>query len=261
MMSTETASGSLHFKLDGGDLTRLVREIWADDQQPERAMRILEVATIPPMTYEQRLSVVCGSQRLGGDELGMELAPDDATHTDMGNALTLERVMARLRADQERGLDALQMLSQTTYIVSSEYGMVEIPLRRLDDYKNDRINIDDIVHRCLTNQETLDAPSVRFKRAEILDEPPEPPPPPEVAEKITQGIGWLTPEGRFYACEYAHHNLTARALGHEDEQPLQKMGWIKLTKDVQIQGDRPATQAQLNRMFDFFNELPWWARE
>lgn len=42
-------------------------------------------------------------------------------------------------------------------------------------------------------------------------------------------IGWLSPDGIFYGCDYSSHGSQAIYVHHMSEGDLEKNGWIKLT--------------------------------
>jgi hypothetical protein len=256
-MNSSTAP---HFSIDGDYLTNLVRSMWADDQNPEKALAVLE-SGFPEMPYSQRLSIVCGSKRLVGDEQGIELVDDDATHTEAGTLLSLASVLRSLRQAAEEGADALQLLSDTTIKVPSKRALVAIPLRRLRDYKAGKIDLEDMLYR----QVSAWPPEVPTPRpaAPILEKEVEEDLPPAIPEaKITGDSGWLSPEGKFYPCRFMQHTALARALGHEDEQPLTRWGWVRLSMGhPPLPGDRPATQKQLDLLFDHLGKLPFWAED
>jgi hypothetical protein len=43
--------------------------------------------------------------------------------------------------------------------------------------------------------------------------------------------GWLSPSGKFYGCDYRNHAIQALLVHHKKEDELEKLGWIKITRD------------------------------
>jgi hypothetical protein len=84
--------------------------------------------------------------------------------------------------------------------------------------------------------------------------------------------GWLSPDGKFYKCEWMEHIWMARVLlysmfGEEarrsDEGRLEKMGWMKISQGTTFPPPgQYATTRQRNLVFDYFAEqdkpLPFW---
>jgi hypothetical protein len=254
-MSTAT-----HFGITGDYLTNLVRSLWADDQEPEKALAVLE-SGFPEMGYSDRLAIVCGSQRLVGDEHGMELEDDDTTHTELGNSLSLTSLLRRLRLKAAAGNDAEDLVRGHTKHVASKQGLVEIPIRRLRDYNEGKIDLEDMLYRQVSTwppEERAPSPPTPEPREETEEELP-----PVVPQaKITGDSGWLSPDGKFYPCGYMKHTGLAMALGHEDEQPLTRLGWVRLSMGhPPLPGDRQATQKQIDLLFDHLGKLPFWVKE
>ena len=84
--------------------------------------------------------------------------------------------------------------------------------------------------------------------------------------------GWLSPDGKFYPCQWMEHIWVARVLlydmfGEEgrdkDEGKLEDMGWIKISQGNAFEPPRRrATTRQRNLVFDYFAEqgkpIPFW---
>lgn len=50
--------------------------------------------------------------------------------------------------------------------------------------------------------------------------------------------GWVTPQGKFYGCEYNFHNMQARLLHKHYEDELEKLGFIKITHEINNTGKK-----------------------
>ena len=81
-------------------------------------------------------------------------------------------------------------------------------------------------------------------------------------------IGWLSPDGHHFACEFAEHSWFAYDILGVDEDDLEAAGWVKITNAL---GDRtyfffPAspfiklTQEQIRWLSDHDFEIKEWDR-
>lgn len=74
--------------------------------------------------------------------------------------------------------------------------------------------------------------------------------------------GWLTPDGKFYNCEYISHieTILALKLGLNSIK-VEKLNWVKIQNGEAINADR-LNQKQIDLLFDWhFNrsdEIPWY---
>ena len=84
------------FNITGEVLTNIARTLWADDQQPEKAQRLLRQA-LPDMDEGDVLSILTGSKKLVGNTKGILLEPDQTIKTSLGNSLTIDKIMKRFR--------------------------------------------------------------------------------------------------------------------------------------------------------------------
>lgn len=90
--------------------------------------------------------------------------------------------------------------------------------------------------------------------------------------EITQGCGWLSPEGWFYPCDFAQHEFLAQKLGSHQHK-MDETGWIKVAKDASgtqhlfgFTGKaRFPTVIQKKLVIDFCEltqtKLPWFMEE
>lgn len=102
---------------------------------------------------------------------------------------------------------------------------------------------------------------------------------PIVAGLDQWGSGWVSPDGRFYRCDWTQHDIAAEKLleinvPHGDQgnlagpygvHRLEMMGWLRLTKDGGVcvfDGMKNPTEAQLARLVDIalaaFNAAENW---
>ena len=86
--------------------------------------------------------------------------------------------------------------------------------------------------------------------------------------KLIAEMGWVLPDGKFYAClTKMEHIWLASQFGLTETQ-AEQAGWVKITEDFVgarfiHQGKIPATQKQINTVFDWCEKhkakLPEWA--
>lgn len=246
-MSTDT----VHFTVDGDFITDTARRLWAEEDEPEKALRILRC--MHGITEGQILDVLEGRSKLVGDsDSGIKLEPD--THTGK----TAEQLFAKMRAERDEARDEradfAQMASGETVIVPSHDGAREIPRRKArpfmdtgagrlhEDYEfddraeelpkgknkqpkklhiyrslRDRFRASDtaaaVAKRGITETgETEEEKAAREERAwEAAREAAKKALTP--TETITSTTGWLSPEGLFYPVLYGEHGKVAWALG------------------------------------------------
>lgn len=242
------AKGTLCFHIHGEDFTRLVRSMWADEQEPERALRVLE-GGLPDMGFEDRLSVLTGRKKLVGDSRdgGLGLEKDSATKSPHGNLLTIESVIGAFRSQ----IDSLEENQRTV-----------LDAWREEEGAKERQRIREEVEIRKELQEE------RVARMQEEADNAEPREPPKGARKITGQSGWLSPDGKFYACGYMEHISMADEL-NRNEGTLEELGWIKIQGGTAIspggfRRDLPATQSQVDLLFDWYTargeELPYWLK-
>ena len=94
---------------------------------------------------------------------------------------------------------------------------------------------------------------------------------PKTADITKHDSGWLSPDGKFYACEYSGHENLAADLGKGGKE-LEALGWIHISmgglmgppiRALMRNTEKEVTQAQINKIFDYCEatkmELPEWA--
>ncbi|MFW6026047.1 MAG: hypothetical protein ACOCRX_06865 [Candidatus Woesearchaeota archaeon] len=52
-----------------------------------------------------------------------------------------------------------------------------------------------------------------------------------ILDDKTQRTGWLSPEGKFYGCNYYNHSKQAEYLLKQSELQLEKQGWCRLSNE------------------------------
>lgn len=216
------------FVITGDFITRQARAFWADDNQPERAIRLL--GDIEGLTMDQTIGILEGSLKLTGDSSsGIDLEPDKH------EGKKLLDVIVELRKELNDAKDDLadwnQMALGDTFIAGSPTGARVVPLRRESKSRPGRLaeglEFSDLIEdegregRPIRVWKERESPLPRRALASIKaiggydldDEPEEKRPPPKGENKITSDTGWLSPDGKFYPCKYGGHNDLAARLG------------------------------------------------
>jgi hypothetical protein len=273
-------SGSLCFTVTGEFITKISRTWWADEDRPEKALNILREA-FPDMKEADRLCIVTGSKKLTGDStVGCNLIDDDATVSECGNTLTLDRMIARFRLREDENADYMQLATGDTAKLASPHGLVEVPSRRTELRTNawgrrepvlkDGVDLESIPYREIG----VSSPATPATPA-TPTAPAEPRPISRLKPKSLSSIpkdaedGWLSPGGKFFTCGVMEHILLADDLGATQGE-LEKRGWLSLSAGkihapYRSLDGAAATQAQLNRIFDWClarkEDMPYWAKE
>lgn len=253
---------TVHFVVEGEFLTNLARQLWADEGEPGKALNIL-TAAFPTMKRSDIFAIIVGEKKLIGDSSkGCELVTDDATESSFGNSLSLEVVLSHFKEKLEDREDWIQMATGNTFKTASPEGLVAIPSRRRKAYRDGKITLDGIPYKKI---DTYIPESIRTLKSDPipLDTVPDPKPKPKYT--IDYLHGWLSPDGKFYSCEYMGHIRLADLLGF-DEPQLEKQQWIKIQSgDCVAPESGYPSQSQRDLLFDWYRarneELPWWLKE
>jgi hypothetical protein len=256
-----------HFKITGETFTLLARARYADDGEPGKAVALLEAA-FPEMEPAVRMAILTGSKKLVGDEHGMELEDDHATHTEAGTPLDLTRTVSHLRQELDKYRDAaadlIAMQTGDTALIGTETGAVLVPRRRERGIHSGKISWKDVHHRAY---ESNPFPKLRPGKPESsVPSPPIQSIKVDPQPKITSNNGWLSPDGTFYPCGYSEHLVLAEAMCYDPTQ-IGNSGWVKICRfeilsesgqpeDTALPGTHPPTQAQIDRVFDWLGYLP-----
>ncbi len=229
-----------HFTVTGEFITQQARSFWADEDEPDRALGLMRM--LIGISDSQIMDVLEGRAKLTGDStVGVGIEPDNVklpTLADVVSQLKRERDEAK-----DLAADLLQLTNGDVEMVSSPTGRRIVPLRKTSRNSRscavlkDGYEWADCENR---NPEDKEPPvwrqfdEERYSRKfdstalaqppEPLPSPPEPPRiPPKPDDKITSNTGWLSPDGKFYGCNYSGHNTL---MWHLNESPG---GWIKVS--------------------------------
>jgi hypothetical protein len=279
----------VHFTVTGKFLTQHARQLWADENEPARAVDLLLNGLIGiEMTHV--IDILTGRSKLEGDSTkGIDLVGDGSTLSPCGQPLpTLIEVLNRSKQEtiqaKRRGDDLLKLENNEGVTMASPKGLVMVSKQTRDEIGKGKIEWEDVwtnrVYRQLTLfEEAYVKHTVKPKASLFLNEEDEPElPPPIFHSKIVTDTGWLSPDGRFYPCGWREHIYLAdrisRHLNPEESEPviggwehrLEQRGWIKFSgRDGIFKLDQPATKRQNDRILEWclgegkgLTELPYW---
>lgn len=216
-------SGALCFKVQGEFVCARARNLWAEGEGV-KAINVL-VKGIVGMGEGLSIEILCGRKLLTGWNSKLTLIDDDADTDDRG--LPLPKSAAHLLLKKDDDLKA--------------------------EKADHRKTIDELLlGRSRRGSERL-IPNVPTR---VEDDPPPPPPSPTIVY-LDWSSGWLSPDGKFYGCQYQGHRYLASNLDQEGERGLELKGWLKLQsnkwwepwKYQEAGGKIP--QAQLDVLFDW----------
>jgi hypothetical protein len=230
-----STAGVLHFRIQGEWITEKCRNLWAEGEAT-KALNIL-VDGVHGMTEAIALEILCGRKKLSGWDSKIRLVNDNAKVDDRG--IPLPKSVAHLFKKKDRQLQSAMEDHQET------------------------------VKKVLEQREEENAEAFRdaarpFSRSmrraaeerKAEEEKPFEPPQPTTAWGMYRS-GWLSPDGKFYGCEYTGHRSLVSDLDKGGERALEETGWIKLSvghwfspwKFLEANGK--ITQAQLDTLFDW----------
>lgn len=268
-----------HFVVHGEDLTRIGRQMWADEREPARALRLL-LDGLQGIDLQQAIDVLTGKAKLTGSNSRVRLVRDDADTSPCGQpfpslieAFDHERKRSEMAERDSR--DAVVLLAHDTVMMASPGGRREVSMETAHELERGRITWEDVrvfrdcsyMEVARARQDETGGPPPPLQEAPVDDpwqQPPSEEPPPESYPAITQDTGWLSPEGRFYPCSYYEHDSIAHRLG-KSRWDLDRLGWVVLAGSEGIhRGNIEVTQAQRDLVFDWCTsrkqELPYWMR-
>lgn len=246
----------LHFSITGEFITEQARSFWSEENDPRRAFDLLR--GMDGITDGQIIDVLSGKKKLIGDSnVGVELVDDDH------EGLSIEELLGSMQ-DQIANLkdelaDRIAMAADDTVIVASPMGRCKVPYRKTqpasgfqsfrvlkDGWKFEgQVGEGKILEVFKYVDENFDSMFVKSKNIvdmgalagsqrpieEDTDEDEAKPVPPDPQSSITTDTGWLSPEGKFYPCEYGDHARTLWSLDLCDGPHLHGIdrdGWVKL---------------------------------
>lgn len=249
----------LVFTVKGKFLVNLARQLWADENNPEKAVNILKSA-FPDMGDALIFAVLTGDKTLRGDsDVGIDVIDDNATLSPCGNPLGLEEVFGRFQKHSEDMKNQLQFVAGMVAFVPSPKGPVVVPRRCTErNLTNgvcslkDGIDLEDIPHRKATKHDRRNA--LLASEKEKTSWAPLP-----ATNGITTNNGWLSPKGKFHPCGYGEHlklacHLAGTANGERD---LEQQNWVKVQENQFLwdySGRFRPTQRQLDAVYDWCRE-------
>ena len=305
-MANKKNTGTAHFSVDGDWLTDIARSLWAQEDRADDALKLL-MTGLQGITQEQALSILDGRYKLVGssdDEDGVRMVADSSKKNLPTVGDTIKRLKKERDEARDDAADLTEMAIGDTVGLGSPTGLRIVPRRKTEKNRTGRtlkegyewpdqpkVTKDKNAKPMRIYREAYSPDVAAYERrkmatgnAEPLPEPPDAvddtmSEPPSPSDSIASDFGWLSPEGKFYACDYAGHQYLAQnlvgarvSLYGSDESELEDRGWIKIAKDANgtqhvfgFLGDCKArpTDIQKRLVIDYCLEgghrLPFWA--
>lgn len=282
------------FTITGEWLMEHARSLWKDSPTPSLAIRTL-LEGLNGISLAQVLDVLSGKAKLTGQNDSIDLTEDsEAGLPDVVKVLQdLEKERDELHEDV-RGLE--DIINGDTVIVASPGGARKVPRRWCVQNSNkawvlrkgwhwgEMEGVEDVepppegskqVRRYQDYEPTTFGGGLSQIGKAIEAVPPREK--PQGVDEIQGFNGWLSPEGKFYACEYAGHadliaDLELPSVS-DSSVAAEKLGWVKISRgeifgflwDRDEGGRAKPTERQKTMIRDWclinHKDLPHWAEE
>lgn len=271
MSKTQT----VHFTVDPTGLTRLVREMWAEGSYDKCLNLLAATKHGEPLPIAVQYEIIRGKKRFAlfnGDPDSFCIEADDwkpgagsrypdpepsklAAWLKEQSRLETDREMARIL--RGRGIeDDIDDEGEPRRTITAPKMM-----KRFAGFDS----LDDMNHAMLMkrNIPTIDETVAAMHSRDERDGKK---PRPDLT--LSAEMGWLLPDGKYYACLTKMEHVWLAAQFGKTEAQAEYAGWIKTTKDLMgerhiFKGKRDPTQSQLNTLFDWCEKhkakLPDWA--
>lgn len=261
----KTVKKSLHFTITGEFITHQARSLWNAEDKPEQALTFL-TESLPGLTEAQAIDICSGKAKLTGRDNKILLQPDNTTTDQYGNPLrNAIQTLATLRQQKNDVEDDLAVERRTGVWRASPWGMIHVP-RHIDaEIRNQEMDWDNPFFKRYSDCYVPKTPERPFKNQNELDDPQGHLEPEELESEINQkpkpdstlssANGWIDPQGRFYPCEYGHHEELAEQLGVSGKIRDEEC-WLKTQTGLCTEGifwnyDKQPNQAQINTAFEW----------
>lgn len=237
---------TLHFSITGEFITRQARAFWDDERDPVRALRLL--GDIDGLDLRQTFDILEGRSKFIGDSsTGLQLV-DDGEYEGPSLIEQFSLLAEKIKDLEDEIADRVQMKNGSVEIVASPTGPrapamwppARPPTRTLEDERAD---------------EEREARAMAVLRKM---HPPE--------DKITHHTGWLSPDGKFFKCEYGQHNSTAEIAGFDPFSEEAEL-WVRCFRFPDsgqvFSGEHEKFTEKQNELIRLYcrennKELPFW---
>ena len=248
----------VYFSITGEFVTQHARILWAE-LSIDKAMRFL-VTGISGMDEGTAVLICTGKRKLVGESCGPDSKP-----------LELEQDNAQFD-NRSLPLFTLEQAARHLHKQASEAKLGEILSREnLERFaeKWGRPIAEKVVEwntRCQGEPTKEDEErAAQIARGEMLSEAVEQVMPLPKPERGYQSeCGWIAPDGDFFGCNYGQHIWLASQLGKTEWQ-LEKAGWVKVSSEYILMGEKNPSQAQISTTLEFCQlkerEVPFWVKE
>jgi hypothetical protein len=234
-------SGTLTFKVEADFVCDLARNLWAEGS-PEKGINML-VEGFQGVDEPLALAICTGRRKLTGwSHKEIRLVKDNAKKDNRGLPLLNLRQLVK-KGEREKAVGEKER---------------EVLLREVSGKRNDR--------ETLERWNNLQSMRRQVERLGTFPEVgPRPKPTPDKTLKAK--TGWLSPDGKLYACQYYEHVSLADRM--EDaglsRGDIEDEGWLKLQRGDWTSWNirKPVTQKQYDTLYDWCKKhnkkMPYWA--
>jgi len=218
-------------KVDGRLVVNLARTLWADEGEPLKALHILNDGCGVPLGTA--IEILCGLKTLKGVNT-FSLEDDNTDTTEHGNSLAFEDVVGslleRLHSLEERIKNYEQLMCDNTEMIASKFGRVEIPTRLYYKLQNGEVNMSDVepfMRSCPGSiyplRDSDMEQRINHGVNQLTNEKPKP-------GSLKSNNGWIAPNGDFYECGPAEHDMLAEKLGVSTEAVEKR--YVRISKNT-----------------------------
>lgn len=263
---------TVHFTVDPDGLTRLVRDIWAEGNY-KKALGILEAAKYgEPLPIAVQHDIIRGKNKFARyrNQRDSFCIKADRWKSSKGTRYPDPDEIPEIASKVAKLEDDLAFYKRPTDVPEEEE--VEKPKKVLPDVSRlpkrfagyaslDEMNMALLMKRNLPTVDQYLADAASRDEREAAGKPK-----PDRA--LSAEMGWVVPDGKFYACLTKQEHIWLCHQFGLTESAAEKLGWIKITKDLLdknhiFKGAKEPTQKQINTVFDWCEkhnyELPEWA--
>lgn len=274
-METKTVQ-IVHFTVDPDGLTRLVRDMWAKGNY-KKALNILGAAKHgDPLAIDVQHDIIRGKMKFAlyrNQKDSFCIKADRwkprgfSNYPDPDEIPVMAAKVAKLESDLEfykRPVedDPDEQYQRKVLGEPIPKNRATLVMKKFAGYASlEEMNMALMIQRSIPTVEEYLANAASRDEREAAGKP-------KPDRSLTADMGWVVPDGKFYAClTKQEHSWLCAQFGLE-ESTAEELGWVKITKDLMGQtfiheGKKDATQKQINTVFDWCQKhkqkLPEWA--
>jgi hypothetical protein len=271
-----TTTTTVHFKICPKWLTGFVRDVWAEGSY-QKSFNIINAA-FPEMRDEIKFAIISGSKKLvqdKHDKESMNIANDDwkpdlsrchnGLYPDPEEVRNNAVYTARdLEEYLERKNPTPPKLDRAEFIENNDLPDLKEVRREMKMFAGyDSL---EEMNQALLFKRSIPTPEHYVETQMSRDERAGQKPKPD--KTLLADLGWITPDGKFYACLTAMEHVWLADQFGLSEREAELAGWIKITRGIDMvrhvfQGEKEPTQKQIDTVFQWCEKhktkLPDWA--